>query len=171
MKNMVTMKKLGLTILLAGLMLPGCGYKPARQGLYRSDVKTVAVPIFQSKEFRRDLEFRLTEALVKRIEMDTPWKVVDQSRADTLIEGEVIQEKQVSYSPDFITGNPREYILTLVISFKWKDLRTGRVLVEKKNWSQTGTWIPPVGENEYQGQNVVIEKLAESIVEQMQEPW
>ena len=48
----------------------GCGYSSKRP--FATNIETVHVEMVQSREFRRDLEFHLTEALVKRINMDTP---------------------------------------------------------------------------------------------------
>ena len=61
-------------VALTALVVGGCGYSNAP--LHRTDVKTVSVPIFASKEFRRNLEFGLTSDLVKCIELRTPYKVV-----------------------------------------------------------------------------------------------
>ncbi len=44
----------------------GCGY--SSKSLYNKSVTTVAVPIFTNKTFRREWEFRLTEAVDKNIE-------------------------------------------------------------------------------------------------------
>ena len=50
----------GVTITSTG----GCGYSTRRP--FPDGIQTVHVKMFQSREFRRDLEFHLTEALVKR---------------------------------------------------------------------------------------------------------
>jgi len=86
------------------LCICGCGYSSVggepRAGsgyqwrsLYREDVKTVAVPIFQNKSFRRGVEFQLTQALVQQIEAKSPYKVVPKERADTVLDGEIIERQ------------------------------------------------------------------------------
>ena len=45
---------------------------------------------FANKSFRREWEFRLTEALDKNIEFRTPYKIVSQDRADTVLTGEIV---------------------------------------------------------------------------------
>ena len=66
----------------------GCGYTTARP--FRTDIQTIHVDMFHSKEFRRELEFRLTEALVKRLEMDTPYRIAPRRTADMLLTGEIL---------------------------------------------------------------------------------
>ena len=64
---------------------PTKGYTHASQ--YRKGIKTVAVPIWRrgAGEFRRDIEIRLTNALVRRIEAETPYKVVDKALSQGVI--------------------------------------------------------------------------------------
>src|SRR5262245_15718707 len=66
--------------------LTGCaGYQIGRRSLYRPDVRTVHVPMIQSDSYRRYLGERLTEAIVKEIELRTPYKVVDAGSADSVL--------------------------------------------------------------------------------------
>src|SRR5215207_9194014 len=86
-------------------LLTGCGYNQGGDGggsdgyhwssVYRQDVRTVAVPIFTTRSFDRGVEFGLSEAVVKQIEATTPYKVVPRERADTILEGQVV-DVQVS---------------------------------------------------------------------------
>jgi len=149
--------------------LTGCGYTTERP--FRQDVRTVHVPIFQSKEFRRGLEFQLTEALQKRIQLDTPYRLADKRRADTELTGEIIEIRQNTFGQDFVTGLPRETGATIVMSFQWKDLRSGEILVDRPAFTQTAEYIRPVGEDFFVGSERFVDRLAESIVEQMEEPW
>ncbi len=152
----------------------GCGgYTMKNQ--YRGGIKTVAVPIWtRGKDvYRRGLEFRLTEALQKRIELDTPYKVVKKSQADTELTGKInlIEQRVLSKNPE--TGLPRELEATFTVSFTWKDLRNGEVLVERKEFRVADTYIPhrPVGEDFFQGSESLINRLARRIVETMEAPW
>ena len=72
--------------LVLGCSLPtGCGYSTKRP--FSTDIQTVHVEMFQSKEFRRELEFRLTESVIKRIEMDTPYRIAPRKTADAVLTG------------------------------------------------------------------------------------
>ena len=93
--------------------LSGCGYSMRRP--FPPDIATVHVEMFHSKEFRRELEFRLTEALVKRIEMDTPCRIAPIQTADALLTGEVVKVENRTLGDDFDLDLPREIGATVVI--------------------------------------------------------
>ena len=64
----------------------GCAsYHVGTQSLYAPDVATVYVPMIESGSYRRDLGERLTEAVVKEIELKTPYKVVGTPAADSIL--------------------------------------------------------------------------------------
>ena len=78
---------------LLSVLLVGCtGYQLGNQNLFRPDIRTVHVPIVQSESFRRGLGERLTESMVKEIELRTPYKVVDASQADSIFQARIVDE-------------------------------------------------------------------------------
>lgn len=169
-----------LFMLAAGLLQSaGCSGDPSQgytmKSPYPQNVKTVAVPIFtRGKDvYRRELEFRLTEAVQKQIQLNTNYHVVDRSRADTLLVGSIdtISERVLSFNPD--TGDPRDKEITMVVSFTWTDLRTGKVLATRTKLPLTSTYIPPTpfNENFFEGSEDVMIRIASRIVEQMEAPW
>jgi len=175
----VTTRIFAVAALLAAALACGCsadatkGYTTASQ--FPGDVKTVAVPIWtRGKDvYRREVEFQLTEALVKRIELNTPYKVTDRSRADTELSGEITKIEQRLLSKDPDTGLAREMEITFHVSFTWKNLKTGKNIKEFTNFRASGTYVPlePLGEEFFQGGQDVINKIAERIVETMESDW
>jgi hypothetical protein len=159
---------IAILLLLSG-GLTGCGYKAG--GPYRSDIRTVYVDMVGSKEFRRDLEFMLTEAIKKRIGTDTPYRLAPRQKADTILEAEILEERQIAFAPDFRNRQPREKALTLAAKVQWKDVRTGRLLVDQPAVLQTVDYVPPSGESEKFAQDKAIDKLAARIVATMYEEW
>jgi hypothetical protein len=158
----------------AAVWQAGCaGYTTADQ--YRPGIKTVAVDIWQRGKdvYRREIEIRATEAIVKRIEQDTPYKVTAKSRADTQLTGSIdeVQQRVLSFDPN--TGEPRESELTLVVSFTWTDLRSGKTIVERKKMKVSGVYTreDPITEDFYQGSENVVNRLARRVVETMEQPW
>jgi hypothetical protein len=141
------------SILLCGrcslLFTCGCGYNQARrrQGQRQGRRLSLGVPVsfrrahdrradFLDRSFDRGTEFNLSQAVVKQIEATTPYKVVPRERADTILEG------MSSTSPSHAQHRPQRRhpagaALGLTIDFTWKDLRTGRVLVERRGFEQT----------------------------------
>jgi Lipopolysaccharide-assembly len=170
------LSKAGVTILICSVT--GCGYSAdrtavARKANSRNDrIRTVALDVFESKEFRRGLELQLTEALAKRLEGETPYKLTDKKRADTLLTGEIKEVRQSTIGRDFKAVRPRETTATLLVSFQWKDLRTGEILVDRPNFVQTVDYIRPLGEDFYHASQRAMDRLAERILEEMEsENW
>jgi hypothetical protein len=160
----------GLLLAVSCACFSSCGY--SSKSLYNVSVKTVAVPIFVNKTFRRQWEDRLTEAIDKNIEDRTPYKVVsDQSQADTVLSGTITSIDENELTRRFGTILPRETEVTVVVDFTWKDLRSGRVIVDRKQFNRTSTEIPQIGERVSDAEQLAIERLAAAIVDQMQADW
>lgn len=156
-------------LLVVPVLASGCGYRAG--GPYRSDIETVYVEIFGSREFRRDLEFMLTEAVKKRIAADTPYRVAPREKADTILSGEVLEVRQAAFAPDFRSRQPRDKQLTLAVRLRWKDARSGRVLVEQPVELQAADYLPPAGETEEFAQERAVHAMARKIVEKLYEDW
>lgn len=166
----------GLLLALLAGGLVGCepmGYTARSQ--YRKNIRTIAVPIWtRGKDvYRREVEIRLTQALAKRIELDTPYKITDRKKADTLLRGSIdkIEQATTSFNPD--TGTPREIAVTFYVSFTWEDLRSGKVLVKKTKFAVSDVYLPPSPFNEgfFLGSEALMERLARRIVETMEADW
>jgi hypothetical protein len=167
-----------LLSLIIGLALGGCGYSNGSssnsyqwKSLYRQDVQTVAVPIFKNVDFHRGVEIALTKAIVNNLESHTPYKVVDQKKADTILEGEIVSIKAHTVSSESRSAVPQEQLYVITCNFIWKDLRSGRVLVDRKNFEQTATYYPTLGESQWVGSQQGVEQLAQGIVEELQADW
>ena len=161
-----------LTAAALALALAGCGY--SAEPLHPTDVQTVSVPMVVRGQpvYRRDLEFQLTEALVKRIEQNTPYKVTKAERADTelAVTIDVVHQQVLSFNPD--TSRPRELDVTLAISLVWMDLRTGEPRLVRSNLRATGNYVPadPLNETFFPGSRGAVNDAALRIVEQMERP-
>ena len=163
------LRNMGLGALVATVpALFSCGY--SSKPLYRSAYHTVAVPIFGNKDFRREWEFRLTEAIAKNIEYRTPYKVAATDKADTVLTGEItsIQENVLTQRTNTIL--PRETQVTVIVDFTWKD-RNGRILVERKGFNRAATEIMQTGERVTDATQLAVERLAAAIVDQLQSDW
>lgn len=164
--------------LLSGLCaLAGCAGDPTQGyvagGMYPDDVSTIAVPIFENDTFSRNVEFELTDALIKEIEARTPYKVVDRTRADTILIGRVREVELDQLSKSRLTGLSEEVILRVTIDFQWQHQQTGRTLVERREFSGQALFVPsnPTGEPIELGTFATVQNLARDIVNEMQSPW
>ncbi|MBU4270978.1 MAG: hypothetical protein KKE86_07810 [Planctomycetes bacterium] len=167
------------TLLTTLLFLCGCaGYQIGNQSLYPAEVRTVYVPMFDSNSFRRGLGERLTEAVVKEIETKTPYKVVDDPNADSVLSGCIVSERKSVLVPS-LSGDAREVQVGMSVEISWVD-RRGRVLRETANVplpeeivtvSGTGNVVPEVGQSIAAAQQQAICRMAEQIVGLMEKPW
>jgi len=171
---MRTVRFVSITALtLAALLMTGCGYTVG--GLHRTDVKTISVPMWTRgpNVFRRELEQRLTEAIVKRLQMDTHYKIAPRKTADTELSGQIVSISQRVLSMNTDTGSPREKEMTFVVNFTWSDLRTGKVLVDQVRFSASGKYIEDDAfkQTDFEGSETVIDRIAQRIVEKLENKW
>ena len=156
-----------LTSLLAGA--GGCGYSTMRP--FRTDIQTIHVEMVHSREFRRELELRLTEAIIKRIETDTPYRIAPPRTGDARLTGEILAVENRTFGDDFDFDLPREIGSTVVLRMRIQDLRSGEILVDRPRLVYQTGYIPPVGETFSQGMTRALDGLAEQIVETMESGW
>jgi hypothetical protein len=159
-------------------VLAGCGYsQPGAstgyqwKSLYRENIQSGAVPIFTSKDYHRGVEFSLTKAVVNQMEAHTPYKVVSRDRADTILEGEISDVKIHTISNGIHNAIPQEQLVSVSVNFTWKDLHTGKILVQRRDFEQTAAYYPTLGEGQFQGDQLNVEKLALAIVQQLEADW
>ncbi len=168
-------------VLLCTLLLAssGCaGYQLGQRSLYRPDIRTVHVPIVQSESFRRYLGERLTEAVVKEVELRTPYKVVDSESADSVLNVRLVSEsKRVLSNNRF--SEPRDIETDFFIQTSWVD-RRGDIIMSHEdipagpllvNIGQQANFVPEGGQSLATAQQEAIDKLAQQIVGQMELAW
>lgn len=169
------------TVLVAlPLLTLGCAaYRVGNGTLYAPDVATVYVPIIQSNSFRRELGEMLTEAVIKEIELKTPFKVVGTPDADSALVARVLSDfKDVTIENP--NDDPRALNLGLVVEVTWQNRRRQPIapptvipLPPELFIPITGAApvIPEAGQSVASQQMVAIERLAGQIVATMEEPW
>ena len=166
-----------LWLCLAFVMCGCAGYRVGNQSLYRPDVQTVAVPVFESSSFRRQFAERLTEAVAKKIEARTPYKLAAEGTADSVLRGRIVGDSKRVMAEDR-NDVPRNLQMQLVVQIEWQSpqgdlLRptTAVPLPPTLQLSQAATLIPEAGQSVASSQQRAIEQLAEQIVSQLEFPW
>jgi hypothetical protein len=165
--------------LLTFLTLGGCAtYQIGNKSLYPAEVRTVYVPMFESVSFRRNLGERLTEAVMKEIELKTPYKVVSDPNADSILSGRIVEEgKNVLIGSR--RDDPRELQYNIRVDVSWTD-RQGKMLRDTStvplpseivSVEGTGNFVPTVGQSVATAQQQAIQRVAEQIVSLMEKPW
>lgn len=168
---------LAAAILLAA---SGCAaYRVGNETLYAPDVSTVYVPIIQSDSFRRDLGERLTEAVVKEIELKTPYKVVGTPDADSVLAARLVRDTKL-VTVENQNDDPRAIEIGLTAEVTWMNRRrqplapTTNVPMPAELFlpmGQTAALLPEAGQSVATQQDAAIQRLAQQIVSTMEEPW
>lgn len=156
----------------------GCArYQLGSRTLYPPHIRTVYVPVFESDSYRRYLGERLTEAVIKQIDLHTPYQVVDTPTADSILTGRIISEgKRVLVENP--TDEPRQLEVAFVAQVSWLD-QHGQLLAQQGvdvpaalvDIQATSTVVPEVGQSITTAQQSAIDQLATEIVSLMESPW
>ncbi|MGE4285283.1 MAG: LPS assembly lipoprotein LptE [Phycisphaerae bacterium] len=168
------MNKLIKTFLLLTLFVfGGCaGYTSGFP--YPEEVKTVYVEMFDSQSFRRGLEYDLTDALCKQIEVQTPYKIVsERAIADSVIYGRIEQVNELVLGTDTETGYAIQNEVNVSLTYSWKNLITGRMYANDMSITASAPYAMGSADSQtrdYAG-TVAVNKAAEKIVESMQIDW
>lgn len=160
-------------------VLTGCmGYQVGAGSLYAPDVTTVYVPMIDSDSYRRDLGERLTEAVVKEIELKTPYKVVSTPDADSILSARLITDTRRTLIENAF-DDPRLLETELRAEVTWLNRRRLPIVPMQAvpvpphlvEISQTSTLLPESGQSVATTQQQAIERLAQQIVSTMEAPW
>jgi hypothetical protein len=150
----------------------GCaGYNLGNQYLFRNDIRTVHVPIFESDSNRRFLAQRLTEAVVKQVEQGTPLTITDPSVSNSFLRGRLIRDQK-----NTVTENQFDDARAVRTSFRveidWVD-RAGVPLMPRRSViiDQGVEFIPEGGQSLATAQQTLIDRIAREVVGQMEMPW
>jgi hypothetical protein len=152
----------------------GCGEwgEYSNQSLYPAEVRAVYVEMFDNQSFWRGVEYELTDALAKRIEAETPYKVVSsRDRADSVIGGRILSVGQAVLSIDRDAGRALEKEVELRAVVDWKDLKTGELLVDNRSVSASGSYSELQNQGFTYASRIAANNLALRIVELMEKQW
>ena len=173
----------GRALVLLGLVAAangGCfGYHLGARSLYSPDIQTVYVPVIVSNSYRRQLGEWLTEAVCKRIEEITPYKVVHYpDGADSQLTCRLMADTKriLMENPN---DEPRQVEMAFQVSAEWVD-RNGGQLGQPVNVpippslnpiDQTAYLFPELGQSTTSAQMTDVKRMAEQIVSMMEAPW
>jgi hypothetical protein len=166
-----------VAVAVAFTLPAGCASDP-RSGYsfadaHRTDVRTVAVPVFDNSTFFHGLEFSLTDAIIKEIHRSTPWRVADVEAADTTLRGSIDDVDLRRLSRGSETGIVQEQAVDMEVSFEWKQNRTGQVLVARRKFRAAESFVPAQGSQERLelGEEGTIDQLAKDLVAELRGSW
>jgi hypothetical protein len=160
-----------LCLLMAGLSLCGCaGYSD--ESLFPRDVSSVCLKMFDNQSFRRGLEYELSDALAKRIETETPYKIVsNQDIADTVISGQITSIGELALSTDRDIGVVLEKEVEMQAVVTWKNLKTGELLIDHSPVAASASYSEFQKQDFKYASSLAANNLARKIVELMERNW
>ncbi len=162
----------GALSLVAFTLSIGCAsYHVGNQYLFRSDIRTVHVPVFESESYRRFLGQRLTEAVIKEIELGTPLVITEPQLAHSFLRGKIVNEGKSALGENRF-DDVRVVGTDWRIEVTWTD-RAGVPLMPRQvlRINRNEVFIPEGGQSLSSAQQQIIERLARDIVNQMEQPW
>lgn len=166
-----------LTGALAASLLFGCASDPkdgyAFKSAHDEGIRTVAVPIFENTTFSSGAETQITEAIIKEIQRSTRWTVVNSSTSDATLKGTLTSSQLRRLASAPFTGLTQEYGVEYKVDFEFRDNRSGKPLVVRRNFSALETFAPSsrVGERIEVGQAGTADALARDIVAELRSAW
>lgn len=165
-----------LTLLLS---VAGCAtYQFGSNSLYNANVRTIYIPVVRNDTFRHEIGVQLTEAIIREVEMRTPYKVVGDPNADSTLTCRVSnQGKRVIAENAF--DEPRVLNTSISVELTWTD-RRGNLLLTNRfvpvgelsfYFIQGADFVPEGGQSMATAQHQAVEQLAQQIVSQMETRW
>lgn len=145
----MSIARVALVAVLFGGVAGGCANDPRRGYSFHNTwddetIASVAVPLMTNATYERGLEVQLTEAVNKQIQAMTPWSIQPERVADTVLSVRITDASLRRLSTDRGSGLSEEYAYVITVSFEWKDARSGEVLVSRRNFRETGTFVPEI---------------------------
>ena len=171
------MKRFIVLLLTLPVLVLNCANKPefgySSQSLYPLEFKSISVQIFENKTMNLHIEMLLADALVKEIQYRTPYRIMNDSAADTLLKGSITDITLDAINQSNNTGLDNEVLIKVTVDFEWLNLASNQHIVGKKNFMSDAIFIPsrPSSEPIEMGQFAVVQQLARDIVDQMQASW
>ena len=134
--------------------------------------------MIDSDSYRRDLGERLTEAVIKEIELKTPYKVVSTPDADSVLSARLIRDTRRTLIENAF-DDPRLMENELHAEVTWLNRRRLPIIPMQSLAvppdlvliNQISNLIPEVGQSVASQQQQAIERLAQQIVSTMEAPW
>jgi hypothetical protein len=107
--------RLGGAVLALSLCATGCGYHAVGSAVHvPANVRTLAVPIFQSKVQAYKTETVFTEAVVRELNTRTKYRVLTSGTdADATLHGTILTQTIAPLTYDSTSGQTSSYLVTV----------------------------------------------------------
>lgn len=159
-------------VLLCASLPVACSSAP-KPVTFPDRFRVVAVPMVENDSYDHKVAAELTEALVKAIESQTPYRVARTGAADLVLRATVRTVDLRVLSKNRATGLPGEMAYRLTVDFSWIEQDSGAVLVDRVGYVKSSMFVPslPSQEPADLGRFGAVENLADDIVASLQGDW
>lgn len=150
---------------LVAVLLSGClGYRVGAVGERR--YQSIAVPMFRNKTVTPQVEPRITNAIIKRLQADGTLLVQSRATADAVLFGTVTKyDRMLIRGATTDTGVPREYRLVMTVVVEVLDQRSGEHIL--KPTTIEGTAEAFIGTDLQSADDQALPLLADDIARQV----
>jgi hypothetical protein len=167
--------RFSLAVFLCALYcVGGCGGENGYtdESMFPEKIVSVYVEMFENETFWRGIEYDVTDAVGKRIEVESPYKIISsRNQADSVISGQLVGIGQSLLSLERQTGLALEKEVELTANISWKDLETGEFLIENEPVSAAASYSELQNQSFKYASRLAANKLAIKIVELMEKQW
>jgi hypothetical protein len=150
------------------LVFDVCGYKPAGKGKsLPSDIKTIAVPVFQNSSLKYRVEQRFTQAVIDEIlKRARGLKVTTNSDdADAVLNGD-IRSFRASGSLLDQRGRTRIWNVRIIISIALRDQRTRKILFQDPRMAFDGEYeLSDDPQSFFNEENAAVDRIAKDFAQ------
>jgi hypothetical protein len=144
----------------------------SNESVFPEEISSVCLKTFDSGTFRRGVEYELSDALAKRIELETPYKIVsDLDRADTVMSGQIVSMGELALSTDREMGRVLEREVEVRAVVDWKNLKTGQLMIKHRLVSASASYSADQMQDFNYASTLAANNLARKIVELMERNW
>ncbi len=160
-----------LSLLLICLLTCGCAYSTSSRT--SKGIKSVAVPFFDNNTAEPNLELRVTELIIDNLIKDNTLKVVDEAQADALLDGTIIEFRNLpfSFNQDL---NAQEYHVIVTVQVSLFNRRLNEPIWERKLIKGDGAYfldVPTPGLAFDDAVNEAIFEITERILNLTVQDW
>ncbi len=131
------MKILAGVLILAGLLISGCGYRVAgKADLLPDDLHTIAIPAFYNNTTRLKLTQSLPKAIAREFISRTRYRIVaEPDDADAYLHGGVVNYLSYPTIFDAGTGRAAGIQMIVILDLKLYERESGKLLYQNPHFS------------------------------------
>ncbi len=92
-------------------------------------------------------------------------------RADTILSGQLLTVSSNVLATERYSSAPLENEANTIVTVSWKNLRTGELLINNKRTHAFASYSTQLGQDFDYGARVAVNRVAQKVVELMEESW